>query len=105
MKKLLLLALSFVMLTGCAKEGKPEASPSPMPAQKVFPFTAENYPRVDGSTATIPLIEAVECALLGKSRADVAVNVRKTSGAYVALANNEADILLVYDGETKPARR
>lgn len=105
MKKLLLITLCFVMLAGCAKVGKPGESPSPLPEKEAFPFTAENYPRVDGSTATIPLIEAVECALLGKSRAEVTVNVRKTSGAYVALANGEADILLVYDGGDKTRRQ
>ena len=87
-KKLLLIIMCFVILGGCAKLGKPET----------FLFTEENYPRIDGSTATIPLIEAVECALLGKARTDVKVNVSKTSGAYEALATNKADLLLVYDG-------
>ena len=72
----------------------PEA-PSPSPFAPPFPFTHENYPRVDGSTATIPLIAAVESVLLGKPRSEITVNVRKTSGAYTALANSEADLLLV----------
>lgn len=103
MKKLLWMVLCFVMLAGCAKVAEPP--PSPLPVEEAFPFTEENYPRVDGSTATIPLIEAVECALLGKPRAEVTVNVSKTSGAYVALANNEADILLVYDGGEETRRQ
>lgn len=100
MKKFLLLMLCVTMLAGCTKVREPEAeeSPSQLPEEERFPFTAENYPRVDGSTATIPLIGAVESALLQKPRAEGSVNVTKTSGAYVALANDEADILLVYDG-------
>lgn len=108
MKKFLPILLCLVILGGCAKPEKPEAegvsvpSSSPPPsssqAEERSLFTEENYPRVDGSTATIPLIEAVQCALLGKSRADVTVNVSKTSGAYEALAGNKADVLLVYDG-------
>ena len=106
MKKFLPILLCLVILGGCAKPEKPETesvSPSPPPpsssqAEERSLFTEENYPRVDGSTATIPLIEAVQCALLGKSRADVTVNVSKTSGAYEALAGDKADVLLVYDG-------
>ena len=75
----------------------PVTSPVAMPVSDRFPFTEENFPRIDGSTATIPLIEAVTSALLGKPRADINVSVSKTSEAYVALAKNETDILLVYD--------
>ena len=119
MKKILLLILCLIMLTACADTAnKPaETTPAPTPAESTatlppetpaptlipftpdfFPFTEANYPRVDGSTATIPLIGAVESVLFGKPRSEISVNVRKTSGAYRALANNEADLLLVYDG-------
>lgn len=63
-----------------------------------FPFTLENYPVVDGSTATIPLIEAVQHVLLGTPRSEITVTVSKTNGAYRALMDGDADILLVYDG-------
>jgi len=76
----------------------PSTIPSATPSREEFPFTEENFPRIDGSTATIPLIEAVTSALLGKPRSEIDVNVNKTSGAYAALAQNDADILLVYDG-------
>ena len=93
MKRGLSVMLCLVILSGCAMLKKPGGE-----VMERFPFTEENYPRVDGSTATIPLIEAVECTLLGKARTEVTVNVSKTSGAYEALANNQADVLLVYDG-------
>lgn len=114
MKKFLSIIMCVAILAGCTKteKGEKEHDPSPtviptespvvtatpLPVKEKFQFTEENFPRIDGSTATIPLIEAVECVLLEKSRTDVIVNIRKTSGAYEALANNEADILLVYDG-------
>ena len=68
------------------------------PVNAGYLFTEDNFPRIDGSTATIPLIQAVTAALLGNSRSGINVNVSKTSGAYVALMQNNADILLVYDG-------
>ena len=112
MKRILLIALCLLFLIGCVSSPKtPEASPTPVLTQTPppvtkplphfeppFPFTEENYPRVDGSTATIPLIEAVESVLLQKPRSEIQVSISKTSAAYVALANNEADVLLVYDG-------
>ena len=108
MKKFLILILCLLLLTGCAKtpEAAETESLSPVseptvestPESVSFPFTEENYPRVDGSTATIPLIQAVESILLEKPRREVAVTVNKTSGAYESLANNRSDILLVYDG-------
>lgn len=63
-----------------------------------FRFTEENFPRLDGSTATIPLGEAIQSVLLGKPRSECSVTFSKTSGAYRALAANEADVLVVYDG-------
>ena len=69
-----------------------------VPSDDSYQFTEDNFPRIDGSTATIPLIEAVTSALLSKPRSEINVSVSKTSGAYIALAENETDILLVYDG-------
>ena len=80
---------------------EPAATPTAPPANDAFLFTEDNFPRIDGSTATIPLIEAVTCALLGLPRSEVSANVRKTGEAYAALARNDADILLVYDGGEK----
>lgn len=97
MKKLLPVLLCLIMLAGCNKTPYVEPTPEES-AYTPFVFTQENFPRVDGSTATIPLIEAVESALLKKPREDIDVNVSKTSGAYVALSEDSADILLVYDG-------
>lgn len=105
----LILAVSLLNLTACRKTQAPDIPEPPeppnAPTQRAFDFTAENYPLVDGSTATIPLIGAVESLLLDKPRAEVEVSVSKTSGAYIALANNQADVLLVYDGGDETRRQ
>lgn len=60
-------------------------------------FTLESYPKVDGSTATIPLSEAVAVALLGKPLEEVRPYIyhSKTHEAYVNLVNKKADIIFV----------
>ena len=68
------------------------------PSAGAFSFTAENMPVIDGSTATIPLIEAVNSVLLGNPRGEAAqmVNISGTDSAYEKLIQGRADILLVY---------
>lgn len=68
---------------------------SPEPSQEGFVFTLENMPRIDGSTATIPLISAVRSVLLGIPREND-VRVSGTDNAYVKLIDGNADVLLVY---------
>lgn len=65
------------------------------PAPGAFVFSKENMPRIDGSTANIPLITAVRSVLLGAKREDN-IAVSGTDNAYVKLIDNKVDILLVY---------
>ncbi len=58
-------------------------------------FTEENYPVIDGSTATIPLSEAFKAEFLGKDIKDVTVKHNKTHSAYENLINGNADLILV----------
>ena len=58
-------------------------------------FTDEDYPIVDGSTATIPLAEAFEANFKAKAIEDVNIEHSKTHNAYVKLINGEADLILV----------
>lgn len=81
----------------------PEASPAqtePQPVQ--FVFTRENFPRLDGSTSTVPLAQAVAAVLLGESREGVSdlISFSKTTASYRALMKGEADLLLA----AEPAR-
>ena len=93
-----------VTLAGCSTN---QAGDSKTRAADVLTFTEAEYPRVDGSTATIPLAEAAAAVLIGKNRADCAgyADFTGTSSAYSRLANKEVDILIVYEAaqETKGA--
>lgn len=58
-------------------------------------FTDETYPRIDGSTATIPLSEAFKAEFLAKDLKDVTVTHNKTHNAYENLIKGKADLILV----------
>jgi ABC-type phosphate transport system substrate-binding protein len=72
------------------------ASAVPAATEAAFEWTSENFPRLDGSTATIPLCEAVMAALLGIPRSAATAQFSGTSRSIMALSQNEADVLLVY---------
>lgn len=74
--------------------------PTPEPAPEPFRFTRENFPRLDGSTATAPLGQAVASVLLGESREQLGdlIQFHKTSRAYYNLVDGQADLLLVAEG-------
>jgi len=76
------------------------ASPQTTPSSG-YPFTLEQMPRIDGSTANIPLISLVIQRLTGVPAA-VADNAVKTSGtpvAYQQLGDKSADLLIVYEAD------
>lgn len=58
-------------------------------------FSMENYPRIDGSTATLPLAEAFKSNFTGTDIKEVNVTHSKTHNAYVNLINGETDLILV----------
>ena len=110
MKRILGTALAVAACTalvGCmadapAVEEMPEQlpvveEPEPEPQQEPFRFTRENLPKLDGSTSTAPLAEAVCAVLLGESRESVAdlVQFSKTTNAYYNLLWGNADLLIV----------
>ena len=107
-----MILLPALLLSGCKNDTgvvssgvSPDASPgdtketpaASAPAQKEFVFTRENFPRMDGSTATVPLAEAVACVLLGESRDEVAdlVMFNRTTQSFRNLAAGLCDILIV----------
>lgn len=103
------LTLSLVLLlAGCQRAPEPTPAPTPTaeptapatPAPGQFRFTRENFPRLDGSTATVPLGQAVAAVLLGESRESVndLISFHKTSRAYYNLVDGEADLLIVAEG-------
>ena len=58
-------------------------------------FTLENYPRIDGSTSTLPLAEAFKANFTGTNIDEVEVNHSRTHNAYVNLINGDTDLILV----------
>lgn len=98
------LFLLAVLLCACAPAGESvspsqpvSASPSPTASAQGFVFTRENLPRLDGSTSTAPLAEAVCSVLLGESREEVAdlIHFSKTTSAYYNLLGGGADLLII----------
>lgn len=98
---LLLAAGLGVSLCACKAPAEPSAPPAAAtPAPSQYVFTRENFPRLDGSTATVPLGQAVAAVLLGESReaVDDLIQFNKTSRAYYNLVDGEADLLIVAEG-------
>ncbi len=88
---LLTAVLCIAALWGCQAQ---QADPNP----PVKPsFTAETLPRLDGSTATIPLSEGIVQALLGYTpeQAQAMVKHNKTHSAYENLIAGSCDIIFV----------
>jgi ABC-type phosphate transport system substrate-binding protein len=71
-----------------------------VPAMAAAPqITVDDYPIVDGSTATLPLSYALMQAATGASPevAQAAISHSKTTESFYALTDNRADLLLVYE--------
>lgn len=69
-----------------------QTSPESLPT-----FTPETYPRIDGSTVTIPLSEAVAARLMNMTVEEARPYIlhNKTHQAYVNLIENKADLIFV----------
>jgi len=110
MKKIILLLLTATLiLAACSDKDEPSPDLTP-PSQQTpepqdppvireeFVFTRENFPRMDGSTSTAPLAEAVAAVLLSEPResvAELASDFSRTTQSFRNLANGLCDILIV----------
>ena len=104
------LLLSLAACVGAPGETYPSIAPNEIsehaPNESTAPgatepeaqplFTRENFPRLNGSTSTVPLGQAIASVLLGESRAEVADLIRfsKTTQSYRALMYRESDLLI-----------
>ena len=87
--------LALMLLAGCGKA--PEApAPAPAPEPQQFFFTRDNFPRLNGSTSTVPLGQAIASVLLGESREEVSdlIQFSKTTQSYRDLMWGNADLLI-----------
>lgn len=101
-----LLALSCAACTGQNAPEGPTATPTEDATAEAqsdgvkFTFTKENYPRMGGSLANLPLGQAVTATVLGISREDANELITfagSTTDNYKAIADGEFDILLAYE--------
>ena len=108
MKKYLLIFASLLLAAclGCEKQPVSE-TPSEQPisdgtesAAPSFVFTPDNYPRMGGSLANLPLGEAVTATVLGIDRAaadGMITFAGSTTDNYKAIVDGGFDILLAYE--------
>mgnify|MGYP000566778979 CR=1 FL=1 len=90
LRRMVPLTLALLLLAGCAA-GDPAASApggstsdpaqgaassTPTGLEQPFVFTRDNLPRLDGSTSTVPLGQAIASVLLGESREERMEKVR-----------------------------
>lgn len=88
------LALCLLAACGQTPETPPASDTGPQAEQ--FVFTRENFPRLNGSTSTVPLGQAIASVLLGESREEVSdlIQFSKTTQSYRALMQGSADLLI-----------
>ena len=114
-RRLLIGTVLATLLVGCVGQppaptapsaspavGTPAASPgSASPASTAYPFTLAGMPRIDGSTANIPLISLTLQRLTGvpAAEADNAVKTTGTPTAYRNLVGGDTDLLIVYEAD------
>lgn len=97
MRKKLCLLVCFLMvllsvLAACGDKPQQGSVKTPI-------MTLEEYPRVDGSTANLPMMAQIMADVTGISLEEAEQNTwcRKTPAAWLALAEGENDLLLVYE--------
>ena len=93
LKFLIPLLLIPVLLCACGQSGAQSQSTS---SDDPFVFTRENFPKLDGSTSTVPLAQSICAVLLGEPSDQVAdlVQFSRTTQSYRNLIAGSADLLL-----------
>lgn len=104
MKKYLILVLLGSLLFSACDSGK-KAAIKEQPSQNANAlvkvekpvYTKDSFPKLDGSTATIPLSQAIAESVIGisKEEAQKFIKHNTTHNAYVNLFNKSADMILV----------
>jgi phosphate transport system substrate-binding protein len=101
MKKLLFIIIFVLTFTSCgAADTAPQAPAEPQAAVSLAGITAENYPRVDGSTANMPLMAALYSKICGVPAEEAETLVQTSGGtgaAWRTLLWGEPDLLLIYE--------
>lgn len=95
----IILSIVLLICGGCTNDKAESDLPDDLPKTKGLSLTEEEFPRLDGSTSTIPLGEALVAIMTGKDRAESKkyAEFSGTNEAYQNLADNNTDLLLVYE--------
>ena len=95
-RKLICAALALVLVLSLAACGTAGAPASPTPDPNAVVFTRENFPRLDGSTSTAPLGQAIAAVLLGESEDSVAdlIDFSRTTESYRQLMAGNRDLVI-----------
>ena len=98
---LLTAACSAGLLASCGTPAENESSSGE--DEELFTFTRENFPRLNGSTSTVPLAQAICSVLLGESREDVTdlTQFSKTTESYRQLMYGNSDLLIAAEPAEK----
>jgi len=99
-----LLGLSLLLLAACTALPSGEETTAPTTTEapkKTVLFDKDTMPRLDGSTANIPLAELLLKRVTEFSEEEIIKRVEFTTTpySYVNLINNQADLLLVYEAD------
>lgn len=102
MKKVLSFVLAFALLSlcGCANSHADTTDADTNDRIEPFTFTEDNYPKMGGSLANLPLGEAVTATVLGIDREKAASMITfegSTTDNYEALVDGTFDIILAYE--------
>ena len=78
---------------------KPQDNPTEEPGSDAPQMSREEYPRVDGSTATLPLSMALYQRVTGATVQEAETDIvhSKTTNAYMNLLYNNADLVIAYE--------
>ena len=97
----ILTLISALLLSSCIVYNTNPLDPSQLPDKtETFKFSVENYPKMGGSLANLPLGEAVTATVLGIDRAEASKMITfegSTTDNYNALADGKFDIILAYE--------
>ena len=107
MKKIIcIIGIVAILLTGTACD---ENVTDGETTKKDLNFSKENFPKIDGSTANIPMAELMLKKILGMSDEEIKesgmTEFATTPYAYDNLINKDADLLLVYEADDATKQR
>lgn len=99
---LLTAACGAGLLAGCSTPSENGMDISSK-EEELYTFTRENFPRLNGSTSTVPLAQAICSVLLNERREDVAdlTQFSKTTESYRQLMYGNSDLLIAAEPAEK----